>query len=197
MTRAALFRVLALALPLAGLGWTWVSADRLSHQGTDWEVPVQGYDPRDLLRGHYVQFNYEWPGLDHAENEYAPLLALCLEGNPPEVTRVRVVDPYDTACPNLARAAGDGVYGYSELETGRLYASQAEAARLQEELWDRAKQGVIQFRLRPDGHITPQRFTFRPRPPGERRAGEADDKADADARAAVEVVPPPVVKGER
>lgn len=196
MTRTALLRTLALALPLVGLAWTWISADRLSRQGTDWEVPVQGFDPRDLLRGHYVQFNYEWPGLERKQDDFAPVLALCLEGKPPVVAKVRMVDPFDTTCPNLAKATGDDVDGFYELETGRLYASQEQAARLQEELWDQAKQGVIHFRLRPDGHITPQRFTFRPRPPGERREDGAAPAAP-DAPAAVNVVPPPAVKGQR
>jgi uncharacterized membrane-anchored protein len=25
------------------------------------DVAVTGYDPRDLLRGHYVRFTYVWP----------------------------------------------------------------------------------------------------------------------------------------
>ena len=60
----ALLHVAALALPLLGLGGMWLQADRLSRQGTEWDVPIRGYDPRDLLQGHYVQFQYDWPGTD-------------------------------------------------------------------------------------------------------------------------------------
>lgn len=172
MTRTALLRAAALALPLLGLGWTWASADRLSRQGTDWQVPIEGFDPRDLLRGHYVEFRYDWPGLARADTDFGPPLALCLTGRAPQIEAVREVGP-DAACPNKASAAGDGVYGSDELEQGRLYTSQAEAARLQEELWDPKQQGVLHFRLRPDGHITPLRLTFRPRPPGEPRQDDA------------------------
>ncbi len=28
--------------------------------GTEWRIPVTGYDPRDLLRGHYLTFRYDW-----------------------------------------------------------------------------------------------------------------------------------------
>jgi uncharacterized membrane-anchored protein len=28
--------------------------------GTVWTIPVAGYDPRDMLRGHYLQYQYEW-----------------------------------------------------------------------------------------------------------------------------------------
>ena len=59
-------RLAAFALPLAGLAALWGWSDHLSRQGTDWLVPVAGYDPRDLLRGHYVQFAYDWPGLEDA-----------------------------------------------------------------------------------------------------------------------------------
>ena len=50
-----------LVVPLAGLAALWAQSETLSREGTDWEVPVQGYDPRDLLRGHYVEFQYDWP----------------------------------------------------------------------------------------------------------------------------------------
>ena len=30
------------------------------HTGTLWRIPITGYDPRDILRGHYLQFRYEW-----------------------------------------------------------------------------------------------------------------------------------------
>ncbi len=173
MTRASLLRIAALVLPLLGLGWTWASSERLSRQGTDWQVPIEGFDPRDLLRGHYVEFRYDWP-VPRAGHVFGHPSALCLEGRAPIITAAQRVDS-EAVCPNLAKADGDGVYGYDELERGRLYTSQAEAARLQEELWDPKQQGVLHFRLRPDGHITPLRLTFRPRPPGEARDDDAAD----------------------
>lgn len=157
MNSAAAIRAALLALPLAGLGWTWLSTDQASRQGVEWEVPVQGYDPRDLLQGHYVQFQYEWPAKDAPT--FGPGFAyeaLCLEGMAPRLDRARARRG-DEDCPALVRAG--------EAESGRLYVSQAEAARLQQQLWDRKQQGFIRIRLRPDGHITPLRLTFRPRVP--------------------------------
>jgi hypothetical protein len=52
-----------LAWPLLGLAALWGWTEVRSRQGTEWLVPVAGYDPRDLLRGHYVLFQYDWPGL--------------------------------------------------------------------------------------------------------------------------------------
>ena len=55
------FLPFALLLPLIGLGLIWLQTERESHEGSEWDVPIEGYDPRDLLRGHYVQFRYDWP----------------------------------------------------------------------------------------------------------------------------------------
>jgi hypothetical protein len=41
-------RLAAILLPLAGLGGLWVMSDRTYQQGTEWEVPIDGFDPRDL-----------------------------------------------------------------------------------------------------------------------------------------------------
>jgi hypothetical protein len=153
----ALLHVAALALPLLGLGGMWLQADRLSRQGTEWDVPIRGYDPRDLLQGHYVQFQYDWPGTSNTDGQRFDLTFedLCLSGNAPVVERVweRTVE----ACPGFVRAG--------QAQQGRLYASRAEALRLQEQLRDRKLQGVVRIRLRPDGRITPLRISFRPRPP--------------------------------
>lgn len=152
-----LLHVAALALPLLGLGGMWLQADRLSRQGTEWDVPIHGYDPRDLLQGHYVQFQYDWPSLtgpDLAVNQQ--FSSFCLNGPPPRLDRVAVREE-GMSCVSEVRS-GEGWQG-------RLYTSQAEAKGLQEQLWDRKLQGMVRIRLRPDGHITPLRITFRPRPP--------------------------------
>jgi hypothetical protein len=153
----ALLQIAALAIPLVGLGGMWLSADRLSRQGTEWDVPIQGYDPRDLLQGHYVQFQYDWPASDLSDPERAyGYNALCLAGTAPTVASVRIKRDAEN-CASFVRE-GDAM-------GGRLYASQDEALRLEKALRDSAKQGVVRIRLRPDGHITPLRITFRPRPP--------------------------------
>ena len=58
---------LTLVLPILGLGGLWGWSDFKAEQGTDWLVPIAGYDPRDLLRGHYIQYSYDWPGIDEEE----------------------------------------------------------------------------------------------------------------------------------
>jgi hypothetical protein len=157
-----LLGALALVLPLAGLGATWGMTHVRAQQGTEWDVPIMGYDPRDLLRGHYVIYTYDWPGLEGTER-WQRYGGLCLHGTAPRIERATLGG--DGRCANPVRA-----YEYSDdvdggLFSGRLYVSQAEGARLQEQLTDPKLQGMVRVRLRDDGHITPLRITFRPRPP--------------------------------
>ena len=38
------------------------------HQGIEIELPVRGYDPRDLLLGHYITYAYDWDVLAQCES---------------------------------------------------------------------------------------------------------------------------------
>jgi len=160
MNRSAI-RAAALVLPLLGLAATWVFTHVRAQQGTEWDVPIAGYDPRDLLRGHYVIYTYDWPGLENSETwRYGG--ELCIHGTAPAIERV--TGGADPACANPVRG-----YDYSDdfgggIFTGRLYVSQAEGARLEGQLADPRLQATARIRLRDDGHITPLRITFRRRP---------------------------------
>lgn len=159
---ARVLGALALTLPLVGLGATWSMTHVRAQQGTEWDVPIAGYDPRDLLRGHYVIYTYEWPGLEVVE-QWELYGDLCIHGTAPRIDRV--TRGAGTGCANPVRPDyyGDEIFG--GMTTGRLYVSQAEGERLQRQLTDPKLQGTVRVRLRDDGHITPLRITFRPRPP--------------------------------
>lgn len=153
MNRAAL-RLAALVLPLTGLGALWLIAGWQARSSSEWDVPIQGYDPRDLLQGHYVQFQYEWPGLLRGSDRPAnpSVRGLCLIGAAPRIDRV---EPADEApgCPGRFVAPGQD-------KQGRLYTSQAEAQRLQQQLSQSGKAAMVHFRLRSDGRITPLNLWF-------------------------------------
>lgn len=85
------------------------------HNGAVWRIDIAGYDPRDLLRGHYLQFQYVWNFDDVAQEgcTWGRPCCLCLDGrdgpvNPP----VRIVDCADRAtlrqCDGLIRGKGGG-----------------------------------------------------------------------------------------
>lgn len=163
-----LISALSLALPLLGLGAVWAQTELFSRQGTEWDVPVRGYDPRDILRGHYVQFQYDWPGPQPDSGR--AWTTLCLEGTPPNLVRAVPVyadDPDAPQAPCPYRVGGEGRGGVGM--GGRLYAPKETALDLQDKLANPKLQGLIRVRLRPDGELTPLGMTFRPRGPSPAR----------------------------
>jgi hypothetical protein len=106
--------------------------------GTLWTVPVAGYDPRDMLRGHYLQYQYEW-NLTGPNTCNGPNCALCTDEparfNPP----VRLVPRDEAASCESYIAVGvapfsplDGIViaGSSDNLT-RYYVPESEALRLE------------------------------------------------------------------
>ena len=151
-------RTAALVLPLIGLAAAWAVSHRRGQQGTDWDVPVQGYDPRDLLRGHYLVFQYDWPGLDE-DDVPGPGTVLCIDGPAPQITTTRLQRDEDAACAHPVRAAmGD------TLLAGKLYIPQERAVSLQTQLTDPALRGIVRLRVRDNGRYTPVSIRFEPRP---------------------------------
>jgi uncharacterized membrane-anchored protein len=67
----------AIALPFLVLCLLIVRAEYHVKSGDQWMFELQGYDPRDLLRGHYLQFNilYDW---DKEKNECSSGINCCL-----------------------------------------------------------------------------------------------------------------------
>lgn len=168
-------RLLAVLLPLGGLAALWAESDRTFNSGTEWEVPIMGYDPRDFLRGHYVEFSYDWPGLDD-ENIAMQPDTLCLQGKAPNLEKVFTAGG-PSACIHPITIGADVVYGTGALRTGRLYLGQERAAQLEEELRNRDQRGIVTIRQREDGSFTPISIRFRPLTPAEIAEREAPPEA--------------------
>jgi hypothetical protein len=178
-------RLAAAVLPLLGLAALWFQSDRTYHSGTEWEVPIMGYDPRDYLRGHYVEFSYDWPGLE--ESSVAPGMMLCLEGQAPAITRV-TAHSASTICDHPLREPVVSNYGPDAVRVGRLYTGQDRAAALQEQLRNRDQRGIVTIRQRDDGSFTPVSIRFRPLTPAE--------IAERDAQEAEDFRPPPPIMSQ-
>jgi GDYXXLXY protein len=174
-------RLAAVLLPLAGLGGLWVMSDRTFQQGTEWEVPIEGFDPRDFLRGHYVEFTYDWPGIEPGDLTMEPPV-LCLAGKPPRLDEVFMAGN-PVVCTHPVRADTTGVYGWEGLTRGRLYLDQDRALAMQRELQDPDLRGIVTIRQREDGSFTALRIRFRPL--------TADERAIRDAQNAEPLMPPP------
>jgi GDYXXLXY protein len=169
-----LLRLAAVIAPAVGLAGLWFQSDQTFRQGTEWEVPIEGFDPRDFLRGHYVEFSYDWPGVDEFRD--VPPQLLCLEGTAPQLTRVI---PYPDAgaapaCAHPVRADATGVYGWEGLTRGRLYLDQDRAMAMQEELRNPDLRGIVTIRQREDGSFTAIAIRFRPLTPEERAARDVE-----------------------
>ncbi len=173
MAGAAL-RLIAIALPFVGLGALWVYSDYVSRQGEEWDVPIQGYDPRDLLRGHYVEFTYDWPELD--EEDFVIADRLCLHGEAPEIDYVTRLEPDEGDCENEIVVNLASVYGYDSLATGRLYLDQDRALEVDEILRERDQQGIVTIRLREDGIFTPIEIRFEPLDEDDEDDGDSEDE---------------------
>jgi hypothetical protein len=166
------FLPLALLLPLVGLGLIWLQTERESHQGSEWDVPIAGYDPRDLLRGHYVQFRYDWPGV--TENDiptwYGSQTGLCITGKAPRIEKVEIVDraEYDQssapACAATARVNPWSEEGEDGLVRDRIYVPQEAARDYETQLANPELQGIVRVRINNSGFLTPLSLRFRPRP---------------------------------
>ena len=163
-------RAFAVVLPALGLAGLWGLSEQTSWQGHDWEVPIMGYDPRDYLRGHYVEFRYDWPGLEQEDGDLPAML--CLIGERPVISRVRVLESEAAfaACDHRLRAEAADVYGRQGLVRGRLYVGQDRAAKLERDLRREAQRALVTIRQRADGSFTPVDIRFRPLTPDEQAA---------------------------
>jgi hypothetical protein len=168
-----LARIAAVLLPAFGLAALWVESHLTYNEGTEWDVPVMGYDPRDMLRGHYVEFTYDWP-LEGTPAE-SGLAFLCLSGDAPQLDGAMPLESEAdlAACAHPLRAEEDHVYGMTSLERGRLYLDQNRARAFDDELRDFDQRGIVTIRQRDDGSFTPVAIRFRPLTPEERAARDA------------------------
>jgi hypothetical protein len=63
---SARWTTLAVVVPLLGLAVLVGRAEYASQHGSSFTIPIDGYDPRDLLHGRYLQYQYRlrWAGGD-------------------------------------------------------------------------------------------------------------------------------------
>ena len=174
--RKTLLWAAALVLPVIGLGASWFATHRMAQQGEEWLIPVQGYDPRDLLRGHFIQYRYDWPaeakeGAEQGVDSLSYSNSICIEGKAPNIVRASEGDPSLAGepkrnCAIVARATLGTRSEVSGLDSGILYVAQTRAPDLEKKLADPKLQGMIRVRIREDGVMRPVAMEFRARPVG-------------------------------
>lgn len=160
MTRAWL--AAALALPLVGLAVGIAFQETGARGASEWRIPVAGYDPRDPLRGRYINFRYVWTVSGPAHRCRDAGCDLCLERGG---THVRVVAK-GASCPTridpvasriaLTYAPEFGADGQPLAAMSRLFVSEASAPRLEALL--RRGPMVVRARLTRDGRLINDRL---------------------------------------
>jgi hypothetical protein len=153
----------SLLLPLAVFAAVWGHTRWQAQQGEEWLIPIRGYDPRDLLRGHYVQYAYDWPGgqVEGSDTSLSYAASLCIEGRAPDIVKVRAYPL--VGCTIIVRATAGSRREVQGLETGILYVSQPRAIALSKQLADPKLRGFVRVRIRPDGVMRPIDLAFKRR----------------------------------
>jgi len=151
-----------LILPLAGLLAGIVAQESGQRGASEWRIPVTGYDPRDPLRGRFINFRYAWTVSGPAHLCRDGGCALCLEEGG---RHVRVVARAE-ACPArvdpvasrmaITYAPEFGADGQPLAVMSRIFVSEASAPRL-EALLAKGPM-VMRARLTRDGRLINDRL---------------------------------------
>lgn len=134
--------LVAVALPVLGIALLAGNAELRRQSGIDWRVAITGYDPRDLLHGHFLRyrFAFDWQGPQQcgpARAQQAPVIdpgcCLCLartgEGAPPAVRQV----PCSAVAGCDGWIAGSAVAGEQRYFVPEAYATALEQALLEQD----------------------------------------------------------------
>lgn len=146
--------LLAVLVPVLGLAALAGRAEYAVRHGPQWTIPIEGYDPRDLLHGQYLQYRYRlrWRGTDtcgagtYGEREPTPGCCLCLtrdatDGYDPFVRQV--------ACGAAPRTCDGSLRAEGMLPPQRYFVPEDRAQALESAL--RSHAAAIELRASPSG----------------------------------------------
>ncbi|HMI90667.1 MAG TPA: GDYXXLXY domain-containing protein [Polyangiales bacterium] len=126
---------LAVALPVLAIGFAIVRSERQLARSNEFVFAIGGYDPRDLLKGHYLQFRLrarDLPTREACDGSNGQTCCLCLmrtgRNDPVELTRATCATATDQC---------DGALAERYLSTSlRYYIPELEAPSLDQQLAD-------------------------------------------------------------
>ena len=73
------FAIVLFCLPILFLGiWGLILSFQMN-SGIEVRLPIMGYDPRDLLSGHYIQYQIDWENVNDLLEKYRKESMLFLE----------------------------------------------------------------------------------------------------------------------
>lgn len=169
MTRRWL-RALTLALPLVVLAGIAAEAALTRANYPSFEVRIQGYDPRDPLRGHYLLFRPDWAWADESAATCPgdTGCCLCLTGGPVDPAASLVACGPDTPAPASCLAVVSGYWrGATDVwvqDLDRYFVPEAHARRLETLLREDAHAFRIAFAVTPGGRALIRNLTVDGKP---------------------------------
>lgn len=160
MNRALTIAVAAaLALPIVALAALIGQQELRFGTAETVNVPVRGYDPRDLLRGHYItgQFDWDWETAPPANGTGG----LCVRPATAARPSVRFIENWQVGdhAPGcrlvIAGRVASSVFLPASLDDGtrgiRLYVSEKRAPELEKLIRDHPGALTVDLAVRPDG----------------------------------------------
>jgi uncharacterized membrane-anchored protein len=116
--------LVAVSIPFVLLCLLIVRAEVHISQGKEWNFQVQGYDPRDLLRGHYLRFGLRLDWEDEASQtcDGAEECCLCLTDVGAAVPKVSKL-----SCETAQHACGSYIRHELLLNLNRYYIPEDQA----------------------------------------------------------------------
>ena len=135
-------------LPLAGLLFGVVRDERHIQHGERWEFVIDGYDPRDLLRGRYLRYTLELNRRDFGlpKCEDSASCCTCLMSSSPNTPP----DVQSTLC-EVAKDTCDGFINAKSLkQLDRFYIPEARAKDLEDTLRSAARDNNATLVVRTD-----------------------------------------------
>lgn len=128
--------LIAVSIPFVLLCLLIVRAEIHMSQGKQWQFQVQGYDPRDLLRGHYLRFGlrYDWEDEASQSCSGAGDCCVCLTDVGGVVPKVRKL-----SCELAQRECESHVRDELLLNLNRYYIPEEQAKDAEQILRDAAR----------------------------------------------------------
>lgn len=149
----------ALLLPILWSAGSWAVHQRAIGAGASWVIPVEGYDPRDLIRGQHIRFRYAWEVRGDGAQCGNQSCDLCLSREGDKV--VAEIAPLGAQCRNRVdlRQSGIGVsqsFRQGAVFSSRIFVSESSAPQLDAML----RQGGVQVEatLTPEGRLVNRRL---------------------------------------
>lgn len=151
----------ALLLPALWLGGTALLNERALGTATEWRIPIEGYDPRDPLRGQHMRFTYAWRLEGDPQSCQTGNCAICLSDRGGSV--VATLAATGSSCrfrvdPAASNIDIGPVFGPGAgLRFGScIFVSEARAPEIEEQL--RRGPMVVVTALTPDGRLVSRRI---------------------------------------